>query len=166
MEREIFLMKLCTHHYVVRLLDTFEDRRYVHLVTELEQGGTLQSYLSERNNLIKEERAKEIAQKLAQAIVYIHEYGILLGRLDPTTIMMTDRTDSAVPRIMNLSKAVILPPDSKVLEQVGQVLYFAPEICQNKEYDYKVDIWSFGCILYFLLSGTTHVQKVANVKTL
>jgi len=59
--REVELKKVCVHNYVVRLLDTFECRKYFYMVVELENGDTLMKYLAERNNLIKEERAKDIA---------------------------------------------------------------------------------------------------------
>ena len=58
---------------------------------------------------------------------------------------------------MNISKAVILGPGQKIKDQVGQVLYNAPEMCQNQSYDFKVDTWSFGAILFVLLSGVNHV---------
>ena len=36
---------------------------------------------------------------------------------------------------------------------VGTPYYLSPEICENREYDHKSDVWSLGCVLYELCSG-------------
>lgn len=64
-DRELELMKLCVHSHVIRLMDFFETKLYKYMVLEFEAGDSLKNYLYERNNLIKEERAKDIAQKIA-----------------------------------------------------------------------------------------------------
>lgn len=38
---------------------------------------------------------------------------------------------------------------------LGTPLYMAPELVEQKNYSEKVDVWSLGCIVYQLLSGTT-----------
>lgn len=106
----IQIMRLAVHHYVARLLDWFESPQYTYLVLELEQGGTLLQYIQERNNFVAEQRCKSIAQKLAQGIEYLHEFGILICKLNLNTIMMTDNSDQAIPRINSLSAAGILLP--------------------------------------------------------
>ena len=124
------------------------------MVMELEQGDTLHQYLSERRGILLEARAKSIAMKLAQGIEYLHEYGILIGKLNVNTIMMTDRSDQALPRISNLSRATVLMPFQKSKDKVEELpCNMAPEVCFDQAYDHKVDTWSFGVILYQLLSG-------------
>jgi serine/threonine protein kinase len=84
------------------------------MVLEWERGGTLRDYLSVRNQLLKDARAREIALKLAQGIDFLHEQGIMIENLTLDTILMTQRDDQASPRISNLSKARILDPNKKV----------------------------------------------------
>ena len=86
-------MRLGIHHYVGRLLDYFHSEDYFYMVLQLECGGTLLQYTKERNNYIDERRCKDIALKLAQGIEFLHEYGILIGKLNLSTIMMTDKSD-------------------------------------------------------------------------
>lgn len=86
-------MRLGVHHYVGRLIDYFDSEYYFYMVLELESGGTLLQYITERKNFIPEQRCRVLAQKLAQGVEFLHEYGILIGKLDLTTIMMTDKSD-------------------------------------------------------------------------
>lgn len=107
------------HHNCVRVLDYFFDAKFSYMVMELEQGGNLKDYLLDRFNLVVESRCKVIAQKLAQGIEYLHSMGILIGRLNIKTIMMTDKSDQAVPRISNLSQAQIATPFMKSNEPLN-----------------------------------------------
>lgn len=59
--REIEILKMCQHPYIIRLLDVFENQEYIYIVMELLTGGDLFTYLEERNFAITEDRAKQIA---------------------------------------------------------------------------------------------------------
>ena len=71
--------------------------------------------------------------------------------------MMNDKTDVAVPRISKFSKARILYPGQTLKPEntslLGKILYWAPELCDEQPYDQKIDVWSFGVIVFYLLSG-------------
>jgi len=157
-ENEIYLMRMGIHQNVVRLLDSFRTATEFNLVLEWERGGTLQNYLVERNNLLKEVRAKDIAQKLALGIEYLHEQGIMIDNINLRTILMNDQTNDSVPRISNFSRARTLDPNQQIHERsANQTLFLAPEICENKPYDLKADCWAFGVVLYFMLASQFHI---------
>jgi serine/threonine protein kinase len=72
---------------------------------------------------------------------------------------MTDNTDQAIPRISNLSQAMILLPGQKSNDQYEELnINHPPEIVLGSAYDHKVDTWSFGVILYYLLTGKNHIN--------
>jgi serine/threonine protein kinase len=52
------------------------------MVSALESGGTLADYLQERHNRLKEERVREICNAIAQALDFMHDYGLLHGEID------------------------------------------------------------------------------------
>ena len=94
----------------------------------------------------------------------MHDYNLLVGQLDLDSILMSDKTELAVPRLNKFSKSKILFPGQTLKEYdaqapLGRTLYWAPELCMEEAYDFKIDIWSFGVILYFLLTGQTHVPS-------
>ncbi len=60
----------------------------------------------------------------------MHEYGIMIGKLTIDTILMTDKSDQAIPRISNLSTARILMPYQKVKDHTLEPsINWAPEVC-------------------------------------
>lgn len=48
---------------------------------------------------------------------------------------------------------------------VGTPYYLSPEICQNKRYNQKSDIWSLGCVLYEMTAGR-HAFEAPNMRAL
>ena len=67
---------------------------------------------------------------------------------------MSSKSDKAVPKIVDFGLTKLLGPQETTKEPYGTVGYIAPEVIRKEPYSYSCDIWSFGCILYILLSST------------
>mmetsp|Transcript_35124 Transcript_35124/g.53863 ORF Transcript_35124/g.53863 Transcript_35124/m.53863 type:complete len:98 (+) Transcript_35124:1049-1342(+) len=96
--------------------------------------------------------------KIGQAIDHLHSNGIVLKNLDSAGILMTDVTrdmavESAVPRICHLEEAEVMGFDEYTRGVLGDVRFRAPEVLMNKPYGFKADAWSFGVILFFLVTS-------------
>ena len=50
--------------------------------------------------------------------------------------------------------------DSLRALQVGTPYYLSPEVCEDKPYDTKSDVWAAGCVLYELVSAASHMSGV------
>jgi serine/threonine protein kinase len=95
----------------------------------------------------------------------LHDNGIILKNLESTGILMnlTDdhmELDKSIPRISRLSKANIINYEGHVHELVGDIRFRAPEVVSNKQYGLKADSWSFGIILFQLITGTVPFNYV------
>lgn len=88
--REIEILKMCQHPYIIRLLDIFENEDFIYIVMENLSGGDLFTYLEKRKFTILESRAKTIAHQIATALYYLHSFGIAHRDLKPENILMAD----------------------------------------------------------------------------
>ena len=150
---EIEILKVCQHPSIIRLLDIFENETNIYLVMEYMKGGDLFDYLQRRDFTISEELACNFAHQVATAIFYLHSYGVAHRDLKPENIIVSDDSETPEIKITDFGLSKIVGPKESSKEPFGTLSYAAPEILQGLPYNKSVDIWSFGIILFLLLSG-------------
>lgn len=153
-KREIEILKICQHPNVIKLLDVFENHEYIYIVMEYMKGGDLFNYLESRDFTIEQDRARDIAHKIASSLFYLHSFGIAHRDLKPENILMTDNSDDSDPKLVDFGLSKIVGPSETCNDPFGTLSYVAPEVLLQKPYDKSVDLWSLGVIIYLLLSGT------------
>ena len=153
--REVETLKLCRDHpNIVQLVDVFETPEAHLIVFEYLEGKDLFDYLSLRNFIISEDRAKEIVLQIGLAIRHLHAYGIVHRDIKLENIMMTSNSERSVPKLIDMGLAKYLMQGETATEPYGSLGYVAPEIIREKNYSFGCDMWSFGCLTYALLSGS------------
>ena len=112
LKREIKILEQVRHDNIIRLIDVFEDERYLHLVTELCTGGELfdriiDKFESDEGHFAEFEAAKLI-RDVFDAIKYCHDLGIVHRDLKPENFLfMTPADDSPIKIIdFGLSRSV------------------------------------------------------------
>lgn len=76
--------------------------------------------------------------------------------LSPLLLPKRHNSQAAVaPQCMQFAAA-----DSLRALQVGTPYYLSPEVCEDKPYDTKSDVWAAGCVLYELVSAASHLPAM------
>lgn len=154
------------HPNIVGLIDLFENQDYYYIVLEFMMGKDLFDYIQYRKFKLSEDRVKEIGMQLVIAIKYLHSYGIVHRDLKLENIMMSDNTENAVPKLVDFGLAKMIGPNEKADEPFGTLGYVAPEVLKKEPYSTSCDIWSLGCILYALLSGSLPFDDESQKETI
>ena len=152
---ETNLMQKLNHPNITKILEMFEDDKYILIIMEYINGGNLFSFVKKRRKL-SEKIAKFLFRQIILGIKHIHSKNIVHRdiKLENILIDLNNRV-----KICDFGIGVILNSEDELLyDQCGTPMYMAPEIilCSKKK-GYKgfpVDIWSSGIALYIMLSGT------------
>jgi len=161
---EISLLKLCKHKNIIKYVEHYESEIDVSIVFELCVGGELFERIAERGPF-SEPNARLIFKQILSAIQCLHVMGIVHRDIKPENIFFINKEDSDI-KIGDFGLAKILT-GKNVVEDVpnspgrnllkasmsGTPAYCAPERLQNDSESKAVDMWSVGCILYFMLYG-------------
>ncbi|HKV59215.1 MAG TPA: inactive serine/threonine-protein kinase VRK3 [Ktedonobacteraceae bacterium] len=114
---------------------------------------TLQDFLQSGQGLPSERRALQILSYLCTAVDRLHSHQVIIGDLDPNTVILNGETVDAQPGLMI---SWLLPQVRALLSPkpaTSLLSYFiAPEALQD-EADARSDIYSLGAIFYLLLTG-------------
>jgi len=150
---EVDLLVKMDHQSIVRCFETFETLAHLYIVLELCSGGTLTSEVKSNGVYTEINCAKVIYQTL-DALKYLHNVMKISHRdLKPDNILYADDSKKAI-RIVDFGFSK--DTQGQVMKNTigGTLDYIAPEVIGGAKYDYfQIDIWSVGCIAYYLLFG-------------
>jgi tRNA A-37 threonylcarbamoyl transferase component Bud32 len=126
--REIEILKMCQHPYIIRLLDIFENEDHIYIVMENLSGGDLFTYLEKRKFTISEQRAQILGHQIATALFYLHSYGICHRDLKPENILMVDASEESDLKIVDFGLSKIIGPQETSLDPFGTLVRLADPI--------------------------------------
>ena len=159
-EREAQLLAALNHPHIAGLhgLEEINGQRF--LVMELVAGVTLAS-----RTRIAVRDALELARQIAEGLEAAHGKGIIHRDLKPANIRVTPEgqvkvLDFGLARGEEAAASSGSDSDSPTAtfhtmggSMLGTAAYMSPEQARGRPVDKRTDIWSFGCVLYEMLSG-------------
>ncbi|KAJ2951209.1 hypothetical protein O0L34_g5602 [Tuta absoluta] len=147
MERNILVEM--GHPFIVKLHYAFQTAGKLYLILDFLRGGDLFSRLS-KEVMFTEEDVKFYLAELALALEHVHKLGIIYRDLKPENILL-DADGHIALTDFGLSK---LPPSSdKAYSFCGTVEYMAPEVVNRRGHTFAADWWSFGVLMFEMLTG-------------
>lgn len=146
------------HPGIVEILDVGFDERQAFITMEFIEGETLSKYVRSRTRLHPLE-ALSFCRQVACALGVAHAQNIVHRDLKPSNIMVAMDADTGLPmtKVFDFGIAKLFDENSSHTRTgvvIGTPLYMSPEQCKGAgEVDTRSDLYSLGCILYFMLTG-------------
>lgn len=155
--REARIQFQLQHPNIVRVVSLLDEGGYVGFASDWCSGGDLHQWLEARDNQpVASGQLRSIALPLLEALSLAHNEGIVHRDLKLSNIMLSVKNERVALKLTDfgIAKHSAMPGITSSGAVMGTLGYMAPEqLNETKNIDHRADIYSFGVILYVLLSG-------------
>ncbi|XP_029065578.1 serine/threonine-protein kinase Nek5-like isoform X8 [Monodon monoceros] len=153
-KKEVILLAKMKHPNIVTFFSSFQENNRLFIVMEYCDGGDLMKRIKkQRGVLLSEDQILSWFVQISLGLKHIHDRKILHRDIKTQNIFLSK--NGMVAKLGDFGIARVLNNTMELARTcVGTPYYLSPEICQNKPYNNKTDIWSLGCVLYELCTLT------------
>lgn len=149
--QEIEMLKKMDHPNVIKLLEVFENKKFIFFIMEYAAESDILKLLKKRGPL-DEKIACYLVFQIIQGLKHCHSQGILHRDIKLDNVLLTS---SFLIKIADFGVSKIVKPGQVLYEQCGTPAYIAPEVIKGDGYSgFQADIWNLGILLYAMVTGT------------
>ena len=148
------------NEYIIKYYEYFIENDFLYIIMEYGGDSDLKKFIKkykDKNELINEEIINEIILGICSGLKEIHKNKLIHRDLTPDNIFINENNkikigDFSVSRVLTTLK-------NYTKSQVGKLHYLAPEMVNKENYNYKVDIYALGCIIYELFTLKEYYKR-------
>eukprot|EP00438_Fugacium_kawagutii_P017898 Skav201915 [mRNA] locus=scaffold3992:177592:178569:+ [translate_table: standard] len=161
---EVELLSGLRHPNVIEYVNCYETRNHLWVIYEYCAGGDLLRLLKQDKRL-PEEQVRIFGQQICAGLLHIHSRGIIFCDLKPSNILFTE---DEVLKLSHFGQALRMETvqKSQLRSRRGTPQYMAPELLSEGLHSFSSDLWSLGCVLYELFSGSPPFASVSSQELL
>jgi len=149
--REALATATFSHSNIVNIYDVGSEENINYIVMELVNGKTLKEYIRENAPLSMDSTLK-ISIQIAKALECAHKNKIIHRDIKPHNILINEEGVIKVTDF-GIAKATSSDTITHTNKVIGSAHYFSPEQAKGKIVDNRTDIYSFGIVIYEMLTG-------------
>ena len=161
LKREISLLRDLKHPNIVQYLGSNSDDTHLHIFLEYVPGGSVASMLVNYGPL-GEGLIKNFVRQILTGLAYLHSRDIIHRDIKGANILVDNKgsvkiSDFGISKRVEASSFLSPSGGKKAGQRVslqGSVFWMAPEVVKQTAYTRKADIWSLGCLIVEMFTGT------------
>ncbi|NWU14583.1 NEK5 kinase, partial [Cephalopterus ornatus] len=149
-QKEVILLAKMKHANIVTFYASLQEKNKLYIVMEYCDGGDLMKRINMQHGvLFDEDQILSWFVQISLGLKHIHDKKILHRDVKAQNIFLSNNGN--VAKLGDFGIARQLNSTMEFAHTcVGTPYYLSPEICENRPYNNKTDIWSLGCVLYEL----------------
>ncbi len=151
-KNELKLARKIRHRNVGGMYELMEAEGKPFITMEYVDGRDLKSAIKKKERLTEQE-AISIAKQVCEGLSEAHELGVIHRDLKPQNIMI-DKENHAKIMDFGIARSIKAPGVTATGMIIGTPNYISPEQAEGEEADHRSDIYSFGVILYEMVTGS------------
>ena len=162
LNKEVYILSILDNPRIMKIYDILDNNDYFFIFMELIEGGNLKDliikrYLDKNVYLFRDSECSQIMKGILEALNYLHKKNIIHRDIKPENILFKNKDDLSSVILCDFGLAYQMNEyENSTSGLCGTTIYMAPEVLLKKNYDYLVDSFSAGIVLYILCSGGQH----------
>ncbi|XP_062115265.1 serine/threonine-protein kinase STY13-like [Humulus lupulus] len=161
-QQEVKMLATLKHPNIVRFIGACRKPMVWCIVTEYAKGGSVRQFLMKRQSRsVPLKLAVKQALDVARGMAYVHELGLIHRDLKSDNLLIF--SDKSI-KIADFGVARIEVQTEGMTPETGTYRWMAPEMIQHRPYTQKVDVYSFGIVLWELITGMLPFQNMTAVQ--
>ncbi|KAL3505445.1 hypothetical protein ACH5RR_035286 [Cinchona calisaya] len=148
--QEVYILRKVRHKNVVQFIGACTRPPLLCIVTEYMRGGSIYDFLHKKNGVLKLPAVLKVAMDVARGMSYLHQNNIIHRDLKAANLLV-DEND--VVKVADFGVARVQLQSGVMTAETGTYRWMAPEVIEHKPYNNKADVFSFGIVLWELLTG-------------
>ncbi|KAH7849097.1 hypothetical protein Vadar_012892 [Vaccinium darrowii] len=148
--QEVYILRKVRHKNVVQFIGASTKPPRLCIVTEFMSRGSVYDYIHKQKHFFKLPAVVKVAIDVSKGMNYLHQNKIVHRDLKAANLLM-DEND--VVKVADFGVAKVQSPSGVMTAETGTYRWMAPEVIEHKPYDRKADVFSFGIVLWELLTG-------------
>ncbi|XP_019441703.1 PREDICTED: serine/threonine-protein kinase STY46-like isoform X2 [Lupinus angustifolius] len=148
--QEVYIMRKVRHKNVVQFIGACTKPPRLCIVTEFMSGGSVYDYLHKQKGCFKFPTLLRVANDVSKGMNYLHQHNIIHRDLKGANLLMDE---NSVVKVADFGVARVKAQSGVMTAETGTYRWMAPEVIEHKPYDHKADVFSFGVVLWELLTG-------------
>ncbi|KAJ9172896.1 hypothetical protein P3X46_016089 [Hevea brasiliensis] len=161
-QQEVMMLATLKHPNIVRFVGACRKPLVWCIVTEYAKGGSVRQFLMKRQNrAVPLKLAVKQALDVARGMAYVHGLGLIHRDLKSDNLLIFG--DKSI-KIADFGVARIEVQTEGMTPETGTYRWMAPEMIQHRPYTQKVDVYSFGIVLWELITGMLPFQNMTAVQ--
>ncbi|KAJ6836861.1 serine/threonine-protein kinase STY46 isoform X1 [Iris pallida] len=149
--QEVYIMRKVRHRNVVQFIGACTRPPSLCIVTEFMSGGSVYDFLHKQKGVFKLPALLRVAIDISKGMNYLHQNNIIHRDLKAANLLMDE--NEAIVKVGDFGVARVKAQTGVMTAETGTYRWMAPEVIEHKPYDHKADIFSFGVVLWELLTG-------------
>lgn len=161
-QQEVKMLATLKHPNIVRFIGACRKPMVWCIVTEYAKGGSVRQFLMKRQSRsVPLKLAVKQALDVARGMAYVHGLGLIHRDLKSDNLLIF--SDKSI-KIADFGVARIEVQTEGMTPETGTYRWMAPEMIQHRPYTQKVDVYSFGIVLWELITGMLPFQNMTAVQ--
>ncbi|KAL2613531.1 hypothetical protein R1flu_025223 [Riccia fluitans] len=159
-KQEVSIMRLVRHKNLVQFIGACSCWPKLCIVTELMAGGSVRDMMESRGSGLDLPAAIKVLRDAARGMDFLHRRGIVHRDLKAANLLVDEHD---VVKVCDFGVARVKPAVAsnhgggnwtvEMTAETGTYRWMSPEVLEHKPYDHKADVYSFGIMIWEVLTG-------------